>query len=183
MTPFERLDIMYPGRVERPTDITDIRPSAYYVYILTMDERAIVLGHGKKNRARVIFDSVHSNTPNHIKALIVRIYHLFSDDGVVFDRYLIPCTSKDEAKEIEAVLHRKLHGNTLKLPTGVQQKLFDGFDGFAANPMRMALCSSFDGISDLKRWRREGILDDTIWRQITGKLNLPYDGHESKLVQ
>jgi len=39
--------------------------------------------------------------------------------------------------------------------------------------LRMALCSSFDGITDLKRWRRDRILDDQRWEQIAERLQLP----------
>jgi uncharacterized membrane protein len=38
--------------------------------------------------------------------------------------------------------------------------------------LRIALCSSFDGISDLKKWRREGIIDDQTWEIVADKLKL-----------
>ncbi len=87
---FDQLEVRYPGRVERPTEASDIRSDFFYVYILTIGEQPIIVGHGKRNRARVIFDSETSTTPNHIKALTVRLHLLFANAGSVYGRYLIP---------------------------------------------------------------------------------------------
>lgn len=38
--------------------------------------------------------------------------------------------------------------------------------------LRMALCSSFDGLSDLRLWRREGILQDDVWNDLKDRLAL-----------
>jgi hypothetical protein len=38
--------------------------------------------------------------------------------------------------------------------------------------LEIALASSFDGLSDLKTWRRKGILDDCVWQVISKKLQL-----------
>ncbi len=173
----DELEKKYPGRVKQPADASAMEAGFYYVYILTVDERPIVIGHGKRNRARVIFDSEASITPNHIKALTVRLYLLFPHDGVQFGRYLIQCESKEEAQEIEAKLHRESNFHRLKHPEAIQEALFQDFDVDSAAGMviRMALCSSFDGIADLKRWRDKGILGDTVWGLISERLKLPFD--------
>lgn len=167
----------YSGRVEQLIQASELQSSIYYVYVLTIDEKPIVLGHGKRNRARVIFDSRTSITPNHLKAITVRLYLLFAHDNATFGRYVIPCNSKDEAAEIEADLHQNFGGNSRKLPESIEEKLLTGLDEhpFSQMVLRMALCSSFDAIADLTRWRAQGILDDSVWLPIKGKLELPYD--------
>jgi len=177
MTFFDQLESRYPRIVERPADASEIRTGIFYVYILTIDEQPIIVGHGKRNRARVIFDSETSITANHIKALTVRLHVLFAHEGAKYGWYLIQCDSKEEAQEKEAALHREFGGNTLKLPEGIHENLFRDFaeDSPARMVIRMALCSSFDGITDLKRWRRAGILEDSIWGEITERLRLPFN--------
>lgn len=177
MSFFNNLEKNYPGRIERPTNVSDIRAGFFYVYILTIEERPIIVGHGKRNRARVIFDTYNSITPNHIKAITVRLHLLFAQHDAIYARYLIRCSSKDEAKQIETCLHREFRGNTLELPEAVQENLFLGLaeDSLARMVIRMALCSSFDGIADLKRWRRQGIIGDSVWGQINERLKIPFD--------
>ncbi len=174
MTFSDQLSQAFPNRVERPRAVSDIPAGVFFVYILTINDRPIVAGHGKKNRARVIFDSSELVTGSHIKAMPVRLYTLFGGDDPAFARYLIRCASKDEAKKIELEIHRKFGGNTRSMPSEMQRKLFSGLVPHtpAWMVLRMALSSSFDGISDLKKWRREGILDDETWAVIADKLKL-----------
>ncbi len=164
--------------LERPDSVADIPAGVFLVYILTIDDHAVIIGHGKKNRARVIFDSPSATTTNHFKAMTVRLYSLFGHDGAVFNRYFIRCANKLEAKELEAALHRnKFGGNTPSVPDPIREALFHGLpeDSLVRMVLRMALCSSFDVIADLNRWRREGILDGQLWAQITEILKLPRD--------
>jgi len=167
----------FPNRqVRELARVDDIPPEAYCVYILTIDEQAVVVGHGRKNRARVIFDDRDTITPNHIKAMIVRLYTLYGPASAVKGRFLIKCESKAEANELEKQIQRAHGGNTLNVPDFISDELLNGLPESSPIRMvlRMALCSSFDGINDLKRWRREGILGDELWNPIVERLQLPH---------
>lgn len=172
MSTREVLDKKYPHMVITPITASDIPRGKYMVYILTIDDKPFVVGHGKHNRAKVIFDDSTQITSGHIKALFVRIYHLFGDGQ--FQRYIIPCNSKNIAQQIEADLHDTIGGNNRDLPVAIRDALFHAISPGSPSEMvlRMALCSSFDGISDIKLWRREGILADDIWETISEKLHL-----------
>lgn len=161
----------YPRAVS-PSSVKDIPQRVWLVYILTHNDKPIVVGHGKANRAKVIFDGRSQMTSGHIKALFVRIYRLFGDG--LFQPYIISCESKDDAKQIEGDLHKTIGGDSRQLPDDLEHALFAGFTPGTLPHMvlRMALCSSFDGLSDLKLWRRKGILDDAIWGQLSTKLAL-----------
>ena len=169
------LNDLYPNRIQRPKSIKDFIPNKYYVYILTLDNKPIVVGHGKQNRAKIIFDDINQITANHLKSLFVRIYRLFSDNKQ-FQQYLIECANKDEAKLIEADLHKVIGGNKRNLSNEILEKLYQGFSENCLENMilQMALCSSFDGISDIKKWRREGILKGDVWENIKNRLKLDY---------
>lgn len=175
MNTLEKLESLYPNRILIPSSVSDISRTKYLVYILTLDDRPIVVGHGKHNRAKIIFDDIKQITSGHLKALFVRIYRLFSEDSH-FDQYLIECKSKDEAKQIEAHLHSEIGGNSRALPQHLINLLHQGYDDDSLEKMvlQMAQHSSFDGISDIKKWRREGILKDTVWENIKDKLKLVY---------
>jgi len=166
---------LYPNRIQEPNSIKDILPNKYYVYILTLDNKPIVVGHGKQNRAKIIFDDIHQITANHLKSLFVRIYRLFSESSQ-FQQYLIECIDKEEAKLIEAKLHKVIGGNKRDLSDEILEKLYQGFPDNSLENMvlKMALCSSFDGISDIKKWRRENILKDDVWKNIKTRLQLSY---------
>lgn len=170
----QQLEELFPGRVERPSSDENLPVGIYCVYILEIDGVPVVVGHGKKNRAMVIFDSVETITGSHIKAIIVRLHALYGGDAAVFSRYVIQCSGKEEARMIEAEIHRKIGGNTSTLSKKIQGRLFDGIQEKSAAWMalKMALCSSFDGISDLRKWRREGILGDEAWEIISLRLRL-----------
>lgn len=170
----QQLEALFPGRVEQPSANANLPSGIYFVYILAIDGKPVIVGHGKRNRAMVIFDSVETTTGSHIKALTVRLYALFGGETAVFSRYLIQCTGKEEARMIESQLQRNLGGNALALPMEIEGKLLDGIEERSAAWMalKMALCSSFDGISDLRKWRREGILGDETWEIISTRLRL-----------
>lgn len=143
------------------------------VYILTLNDQPIVLGHGQRNRARVIFDDRNQITNGHIKALFVRAYRLFGQGK--FEQFIIPCANKDEAKQIESDLHGVIGGNSRDLPPSIIEAIFNNLQPSSVPHMvlQMAICSSFDGISDLKMWRRKRILDDATWTVVGGRLQLP----------
>ncbi len=166
------LDAKYPNRTMVPQSIRDIPRGKYVVYMLTFNDKPIVLGHGKHNRARVIFDNQKQITPGHIKAIFVRAYRLFGNGS--FEQFIIECDGKNEAKEIEADLHQAVGGNSRDLPDDIKKALFNNIqtDSLACMVLRMALCSSFDGISDLKLWRSKDILDNTVWDIVGKRLQL-----------
>lgn len=161
------LDVSIPKGIDEITN-----KSNYMVYILTFNEKAIVLGHGKKNRASVIFDDKDNITSNHFKALLVRLYHLFGNGQ--FERYIIKCKDKEEAKKVEKNLHNIFGGNTKNIPPEIEEKLFESIDKKSVTHLvlKMALMSSFDGLSDLYKWHNAGILNDVIWDEISQRLQL-----------
>ena len=40
--------------------------------------------------------------------------------------------------------------------------------------LKLALLSSFDGLSDLKKWRRKGVISDADWEVISTRLQINY---------
>ncbi len=171
---FETLNQLYPNRVTLHQNGNDLVSNIYYVYILTYNNSPIIVGHGKKNRAKVIFDNVNIITQGHIKAFLVRIYILFGNG--VFMHYTISCINKDEAKNIENNLHRIIGGNRNIIDQNLLINLFDGIEIGSKQwiYIKLALLSSFDGLSDLKKWRREGVISDPDWVNITARLQLNY---------
>ena len=69
-------------------DVNDIPKETYMVYILIANGEAIVVGHGRRNRAKVICDNIDVITNGHIKALKVRLYHLYSE--CQYQKIIIP---------------------------------------------------------------------------------------------
>ncbi len=171
----KKLQQLYPNRIISPMNLDEIPNSGYLVYILIYNNKPIVLGHGKKNRAKVILDNVNHITRNHLKALFVRLYNLFGDGQ--FERYLISCQNKEEAKYIENNLHRQIGGNNRNIPAEIRNHLFHGLDPNSVSYLllEIALRSSFDGLSDIRKWRADGILSDDIWADISQRLQLNRD--------
>ncbi len=163
---------MYPNRVILAESIHDIPRKDYMVYILTFNSNPIVLGHGKKNRSKVIFDDLNHITNGHIKALFVRLYNLYGNG--IFERYLINCPNKAEANKIENELHKELGGNTRNIPANIRSKLFDNLDKNSVSYLILEIIirSSFDGLSDLKKWRTDGIISDNVWEELSRRLLL-----------
>ena len=166
------LSIHYPGRWREPASIDDLHDKDYMVYILERNDEAIVVGHGRKNRAKVIFDDLHRTTNGHIKAIFVRLYHIYADKHTQFFRYVVTCSSKKDAQKVEAHLHTVIKGNHRKLPSDIEGAIFKGLpaNGVEIILLKIALASSFDGLSDLKMWRRKGIIDDYAWKIISKRL-------------
>jgi hypothetical protein len=171
---FETLNQLYPNRVNIPQNVNDIVNNIYYVYVLTYNDSPIVVGHGKKNRAKVIFDDSDTITQSHLKALLVRLYRIFGDRN--FSQFVISCTSKEEAKIIEKNLHINIGGNRNEIDQNLLTRLFDGIniDSRQYIYLKLALLSSFDGLSDLKKWRRNGVISDADWEVISNRLQIDY---------
>lgn len=162
---------LYPDRITRLNDRSFIPSNEYMVYVLGHNNIAIVVGHGKRNRATVIFDDLNRKTPAHLKALLVRIYRLFYDSG--FDRFIISCRDKNEAKAIEKHLHNEVGGNSCAIPQPLMKSLTDNIrDDYAMLFLNLATCSSFDGLDDLKKWRRKGLIPDSTWGILSKQLRL-----------
>lgn len=168
------ISTFYSGRWQEPANIDDLNSKDYMVYILERNGEAIVVGHGRKNRAKVIFDDLQKTTNGHIKAIFVRLHHLFAAKDTHFFRYVIKCSSKKEAQEIEAHLHTVIKGNHRNLPQNIEDAIFEGLpsDGIAKMILKIALASSFDGLNDIRTWRKKGIIDDCLWQVISEKLRL-----------
>jgi hypothetical protein len=169
---YERLNQLYPNRIVRPQSINDIPRIGYMVYILIFDNHPIVIGHGKKNRAKIIFDNRNNFTSGHLKALFVRLYHLYRIG--IFDRYIIECENKDEAKRIEKHLHFEIGGNNRNVSVDIRNQLFIGLEPDSATTLflEIAIRSSFDGLSDLRKWHTDGLINDEVWDEISVRLNL-----------
>jgi hypothetical protein len=176
MTTYDKLQKAYPNRVLVLKKASEIPTDKQLVYILTYNDNAIVVGRGKKNRADVIFDDLENITV-HVKALKVRLHHLFRQGNDIFARYIITCQNEAESKEIEKRLHEKIGGNTLNVDERLIQRLFKGINKGSPEwiVLKIALCSSYDGISDLKKWKREGIVDANLWKAINDKLKINYE--------
>jgi len=176
MTTFEKLQKAYPKSVRVLKKASEIPTDTELVYILTYNDSAIVVGRGKKNRAVVIFDDLE-NVTVHVKALKVRLCHLFRQEADIFERYIVICQNEAESKDIEKRLHKEIGGNTLSFDKRLIGRLFEGIDKGSPEwiVLKIALCSSYDGISDLKKWKREGIVDAQLWEAIKEKLKIKYE--------
>lgn len=168
----EQLNHLYPNRIIIPETKEDLPNDKYMVYILTYNDTAIVVGKGKKNRARVIFDDIDNITRDHVKAMLVRLYRLFGNG--TFNRYIIICDNKEEAQIIESNLHKQILGNNIDVPQDIRVRLFNNIapDSTTALLLEIALRSSYDGISDLRKWRRNELINNATWEQISERLQL-----------
>ncbi|MFY9311026.1 MAG: hypothetical protein WAQ28_18430 [Bacteroidia bacterium] len=167
-----KLNNLFPNRVLNPHSINEIPQKGYMVYILTFNEMPIVLGHGRRNRAKVIFDNTNLITTNHLKAIFVRLYNLFGNGS--FSRYIITCKSKENAKEVEKYLHNTIGGDNRNVPIEIRKQLFENIQENSTTYLilEIALRSSFDGLSDIRKWRKDGLIDDIVWGEISNKLKL-----------
>lgn len=171
MVILDTLNQKYPGQVQVPQDLAAIQTNQYLVYILALNDEAIVVGHGQKNRARVIFDGLGQTTV-HFKAILVRLHHLYAPPGAVFSRYLVTCANKVEARQRERDLHALIGGNVPQVPEEMADQLFEGVE-VGSMPwvlLKVAQASSYDGLSDLRKWRALGIIDERSWAIISARL-------------
>jgi hypothetical protein len=172
MNIYEKLQELYPGKIFSPQNVQEIPKDIYIVYILSFNDLSIVVGHGKKRRAQVIFDDEFQITKCHIKAFIVRLYKLYGNGE--FGKYIIICRDKEEAKIIEKNLHDAIRGNKIDVPSEIRKQLFANLDpnSIVSMILEIALQSSFDGLSDLRKWRGKGLLSDEVWSEISQRLKL-----------
>ena len=152
--------------------LSDLPKDKYGVYILFFDNKPIVLGHGKRNRAKIILDNKNTYTTHHLKSIFVRLYHLYHDG--VFERYYIACNNKNEAIGIEKILHELIGGNNRVLPKSIISKLFKGITKESKEEimLKIALNSSYSGIADILKWRKEGIINDESWSILSKKIGI-----------
>ena len=119
------LSNLYGERIIEIQTHLQIPGDEYMVYIFGMNDSAVVVGHGKKIRSKVISDDLNQITKNHIKAFYVRCCLLYGEGPI--DRLVIRCQNKQEALQTECVVHGLIGGNVLQLPPEVEDQLFLGF--------------------------------------------------------
>jgi hypothetical protein len=175
MNPIETtLRNLFPDRLLTPASVEEIPRDGYLVYILERNDEALVVGHGQKNRAKVIFDDLDRTTNGHIKAIFVRLHHLDANEKTRFSRYVITCDDKKHAQVVEAQLHTLIQGNHREVPESIEASLFGGLPdtSIAKMLLKIAIASAFDGLYDLKSWRKKGIIDEQTWQIVSAKLQL-----------
>lgn len=172
LTVQQSLEQQYPGRLETPASQASIPKNEYVVYILESDDGVIAVGHGRANRARVIFDSKEFITRGHLKALFVRLHQLFAKPGTRFGRYLVRCGSKVDAQKLEKAIHARVGGNKRKLPAYIENALFLGLDPHSIPwlLLKQAVASSYDGLADLEGWSKKGFIKPADWIIISKRL-------------
>lgn len=149
----------------------------YRVYIMTRDDNAIILGHGRWDRAKVIFDDLSKYTATHCKSGLLRLYNLYDLSLTTkpsIGRYMILCENKVQAEKLEHELQRKFGGNVSEVP----QYLFDFIlrNYSKGSPewllVMMAFQSNFSPLTDLCKWRRKGLILDNVWKNLVDLLYL-----------
>ena len=171
MTLQKTLHNKFPNRVLTPATVDDIPRDQYLVYILGCDGKAIVVGQGKYNRARVIFDCENTVTWGHKKSIFVRLRHLFTLKPS-FERYLVTCYGEESAKADEKALQKEIGGNTSEVPPEVQSKLLEDIEEHSLPwlLLKFALRSANSGMQDLKNWRNDGLIKEEAWKTISDRL-------------
>ncbi len=164
----------FGARLFSPQAVDDIPQQGYLVYILLWKNQPVILGHGRRNRARVLFDGPDRRTV-HIKSIVARAYLLYGGGEATLTRYLITCDGKAEAAATEKALHLEIGGNRRDLPRQITDALFEGIRRGSLEWifLRQALTSSFDGIDDLYRWNSDGLIPKDVWDSLTSRLGLP----------
>ena len=161
-------------RLIEPVSVNQIPTGEYLVYVLERNGRVIVLGHGQRLRARVILDDLTHSTKNHLKALFVRLYHVYGHETDVYRRFVIRCANKAEATAVERQLHGRLGGNNRDLPAAIRSSLFDGLTPHSVpwTLLHVAVLSSYDGLTDLRNLRQHGVISNSDWAVLTRRLRL-----------
>ena len=133
----------------------------------------MIVGHGSKGRAQVVFDDEHWITEAHKKSFHARIYHLYGRSRELL-RFVVPCSDKAVARALELKVQGKIGGNQNALHPEVERELYRGLapDSDARRLLRMAHLSAFSAIRDLYLWRREGLILDPEWEEISERLCL-----------
>ena len=169
------LSNLYGERIIEIQTHLQIPGDEYMVYIFGMNGSAVVVGHGQKNRAKVILDNQDYLTPNHIKSLHVRCCVMHGQGP--FEKLIILCDSKASARQTELEIQALLGGNVLQLPSQVEEKLFEDIEpgSMTDKVLRMAMASSFSAIADLLKWNRLGLLDQDVKDVISQKLAINFE--------
>jgi len=166
----------FGSRLIEPVALDRIPTGQYLVYALERNGQVIVLGHGQRSRARVVLDDLTHTTKNHIKALFVRLYHVYGSESDVYQRFVIRCADKAEAAAVERQLHSRLGGNNRDIPDAIRSSLFAGLTPHSVplTLLHAALLSSYDGLNDLRNLHQHGIISNSDWAVITRKLRLDH---------
>lgn len=169
------LQQLFPGRVLAPRTPEEIPRNVSLVYILCSNDQPIVVGTGKFNRARVIFDDASRITRGHLKSLFVRLRHLYDRGEVDYQRFVIPFDSMTKARGAEKQLHQKIGGNHRRIDPGLQTELLRGLahDTIPWLLLNQAIHSAFDGQDDLIRWWKKGLIHEHDWAVVKDRLRLP----------
>ena len=160
-------------KLKEINNLSKIPKKKYVVYSLAVDGKFIVLGHGKKNRAKVIFDNINTITYSHIKSFKVRLYHLFKPENEYeYVRKIIECNNKEDAQKKEKRLHNKIEGgNTNRLVEHFYNELVTALNLLVLSKeegdqvkllLKISLNSSNSGLNDLKKWYKNGIINGKI---------------------
>ena len=154
--------------------LIEIPKDKYLIYALSVNDKYVVLGRGKYNRAKVIFDDIENISYNHIKSFKVRLYHLFTSN-LKFKREIIIVNSINQAKKLEKEKHKYLGGNSLVIDRQIEDRLFNlcKDEEIVTLLLRIALRSSFSGLYDLRKWYKEKIISEFHWKKISNILQLP----------
>jgi len=162
----------------------DLKHNKYYmVYALTFKDKAIAIGHGRYDRAKVIFDNYNTYTRSHIKSTLIRFYHLaYIEDNEknIYQRFVAFCGDKILAEKIEGRLHNEFGGNNNQIDEDIKKSVLKKSYQNRESKIIIdfALLSSYCGLSDLHHWRnnsQELGFDNEIWNMIWDDLNLKKD--------
>ena len=170
-------------KLKEINNFSKIPKKKYVVYSLAVDGKFIVLGHGKKNRAKVIFDNINTITYSHIKSFKVRLYHLFKPENEYeYVRKIIECNNKEDAQKKEKRLHNENEGgNTNTLVEHFHNELDLALNILALSKeesdqvkllLYISLNSSHSGLNDLKKWYKKEIIEKELWDSLKEILQL-----------
>lgn len=155
-------------------DFKKIPNHKYLVYALKAGEDYIVLGHGRKNRAKVIYDNINNITYSHLKSFKVRLYILFRSH-LKYSSEIIICEDKKTAWELEKLLHKEYtKSNTNDLITEFKSDLEPSWKEHRDVELllKIALNSSNSGLNDIKKWHRKKIIRERDYKIIKSILKL-----------
>lgn len=158
----------------------------YMVYALTFNDKAIVVGHGRYDRAQVIFDNYETYTLTHIKSTLIRMYHLAYKENEkdvydnrinIYQRFIGFCGDKKLAEKIEKNMQAQYGGNQNEIPSELKNSILINThnDKMARIILDLAFSSGYCGLSDLYKWRRKDNqlgIGDIVWNKIWDDLHL-----------
>lgn len=156
--------------VER-RQVADIPRRLPLVYILLHDDKPIVVGEGKSDRAKVIFDGPNQVTWGHLKSFIVRLHWLCG--GGEFKRYTVTCQCKGDATKIESALHDAIGGDSNRIAPEYMDQITRGLTDDLKRLVRAASLSAYSGLRDLRVWYNYGIINESEWIVLCDRFKLP----------